>query len=387
MSPRNVAARWGPRGAPAGPGPRPLPAAPSAFARGLWNLPPSARAPQLLLPREVVQAEIDRVVHVVVLVVVGLTAGTAVRASVGGRVLRIRVADEVAVLGAPRRTRTSPREGVLEAKVVTDLVRARSATVVRTDGGAVSEGLVEDDHAILDVAVDVRATESRHVSEGSTRGVGVDVQIPLGGPGETVEVVATVVEPRGVLAVGDSVRGIPLRIHLRQEEFDLAFVSALPKRSRNRVEVLVQGLDLVDDARLGDESLRSAGVLDDVDHDRNPVGRPVRGVVDVVEVRPAARAVGRRPTGDSVEWKIQRLADETLLRGGKTALPSVAEEVVGREVFIPARERQTPFCTVDLDRAIVVRPEGRSGLWTLLDGASDLLSGSRVGETDDGGTD
>ena len=174
---------------------------------------------------------------------------------------------------------------------MTDLVGQRAAEVVRRRGCAVANRRVQDDDAILGLTVDVGTSQRRHVAKGATGGVGVDVHVPAGVPGEGVVIATTVIEPSAVVGVGDPARRIAGRVDRSEHKLNLTICSWRTGRSRDRVEVFVQRQDLILNARFRDVSLRSSTVANHMEDNGDLVRDVTFRVVDPTGVGLIATAV------------------------------------------------------------------------------------------------
>ena len=170
-----------------------------------------------------------------------------------------------------------------------DLVDGGSAEVEGRVRGILAEGLPEADDAVGVRADEPAVLRQRgHVAEGAAGAVRVDVEIAVRIPGEAVPVAAAVVVPGGVVRQGVALGRVPLRVDGRELELDAHIGLEL---AEERVEVAVQDVDLVLDARDRHVPLRAARVPDDVDDDLHAVGLD-RRVVLGGGVREARGAVG-----------------------------------------------------------------------------------------------
>ena len=201
----------------------------------------------------------------------------------GGATSRVRetlgvgVANEVARIGA-----ISPApslEGVEEAKIVTNFVRQGAAQVEWELSRTITKGGIQDDHTVGIAASPTFLRKRADITECTTCGVGVDVEIPIGIPCQCVPVTAVVVEPAVVVGVGDSVGGVAVWVDLGQEKFNLSVGARATIGAWKREEVLVQDPDTTFNTSWRKIALGAA--CDDMHHTRDAVERDTRVVCRV----------------------------------------------------------------------------------------------------------
>ena len=146
-----------------------------------------------------------------------LAAGTAARRTRFG----VRVTNQIAGF-VTEAAIAAPGECVFEPQIVAHFVRHGTTFV---EGGAVGavapDRRPEDDHTIGERTSDTALREIRYVAEVSSGTVGVNVQVAVRVPGESVVVTATVIEPGIVDGVGDPGCRVTVRVRGRQVKLDL----------------------------------------------------------------------------------------------------------------------------------------------------------------------
>ena len=159
------------------------------------------------------------------------------------------------------------------------------------------------------------------VPECAACGVGIDVEIAVGIPGESVVVGTVVVVPCGIVGVGDSVGGLAVGIGVGEVEFDLTVGAGFAVGSGDGEEVLIEDIDLALDEVFGDVAGRSVVRSEDVEDD----GDSLEGDGGVVLIERIGIVVGTIVGTLGIH--------EQVVEGGGTAelvaLEEVGEAVVG----------------------------------------------------------
>ena len=249
-----------------------------------------------LFHREGVHAEVVGIVHVILDRIDRTTArssgGTAeVRSAFG-----VRVTDQIALRVAASAVAPTLKR-VKETEIVTDLMGEGAALIEgRSVGAIASVGFPEHDHPVLRLTGGAIRGESRDVSQKSTRGVGVDVHVPLGVPAEIDVVGAAVVVVGRVVGVRHAVGRIAVGIGVREIELDPCFVAWFTITAENRVHVLVENVDPALHHFQTQITQGATVVTQNVhDHRNSIVGD--RGKVGVADRGGPHRAVGGVETG------------------------------------------------------------------------------------------
>ena len=172
------------------------------------------------------------------------------------------------------------------------LVRRRAALVVGHIPGVATEGAVEDPHAVPGLADDASPAGQVRVAEVAAGGVDVDVQVPVRVPADLVVVGALVVVPRVARVAIDPRRRRAVRVRGREVELDPTVGPGRAGAARDRVEVLVEHVDLALDARVAHVP-DAIGPAQDVDDHGDPVEGTAARVVGRGRVGPAGVAVPR----------------------------------------------------------------------------------------------
>ena len=183
------------------------------------------------------------------------------------------------------------------------LVGGGAALVVGRVARVAAEGLIEDANAIPGLAHDAATAGQVRVAQVAPGRVHVDVEVARGVPADGAVVRPLVVVPGVARIAVDARGGRAAGIGGGEEELDPCAGPRRAGRSGERVEVLVEDVDLALDARVAHVP-HAVGAVQDVDHYRDPVGRsPARvvggggiGAAGVAVTRghqvPAARADG-----------------------------------------------------------------------------------------------